>query len=268
VRVADVGGEEFSVENGFNLSVVFLLDLSDDYPHNNEESRMLRRNALASLAALAFCGIGSTLYAVKSAAGDRTVALTFDDGPHPELTPRLLDILEREKISATFFVIGSCAVHCPDIVRRAFGAGHEIGNHTWSHPVLTRVSLARAAEEISRTDALLNDLTGDVPNTIRPPYGAMNDRLSELALPRPLILWDVDTLDWRNRSASAIERAAITSDGGIVLLHDINPTTVKALPAIIRNFKSRGYRFVTISSYVVGSEKGDEAQYLKDLPMS
>ena len=211
---------------------------------------MLRRNALASLAALAFCGVGSTLHAAESAADDRTVALTFDDGPHPELTPRLLDILEREKVRATFFVIGSCAAYRPDIVRRAFAAGHEIGNHTWSHPVLTRVSLAQAAEEISRTDALLNDLTGDIPNTLRPPYGAMNDRLSELASPRPLMLWDVDTLDWKTRSTPAVERAATTSDGGIVLLHDIHPTTVEAVPAIIRSFKSRGYRFVTISSYV------------------
>lgn len=209
---------------------------------------MLRRSALASLAALAFCG--STLHAAESPAGDRTVALTFDDGPHPELTPKLLDILEREQIPATFFVIGSCAARSPDIVRRAFDAGHELGNHTWSHPVLTRVSLAQAAEEISRTDALLTDLTGDIPNTLRPPYGAMNDRLSELALPRPLMLWDVDTLDWKTRNTPAVERAATRSDGRIVLMHDIHPTTVEAVPAIIRNFKSRGYRFVTISSYV------------------
>jgi peptidoglycan/xylan/chitin deacetylase (PgdA/CDA1 family) len=209
---------------------------------------MLRRSALVSLAALAFCG--STLHAAESPAGDRTVALTFDDGPHPELTPKLLDILEREKISATFFVIGSCAARSPDIVRRAFDEGHELGNHTWSHPVLTRVSPAQAAEEISRTDALLTDLTGDIPNTLRPPYGAMNDRLSELALPRPLMLWDVDTLDWKTRNTPAVERAATRSDGGIVLLHDIHPTTIEAVPAIIRDFKSRGYRFVTISSYV------------------
>ena len=211
---------------------------------------MLRRNVLASLAALACSGIGSTLQAAESEAADRVVALTFDDGPHPELTPKLLDMLEREQVPATFFVIGSCAARSPDIVRRAFGAGHEIGNHTWSHPVLTRVPLAQAAEEISRTDALLNDLTGDVPNTLRPPYGAMNEGLSELALPRPLMLWDVDTLDWKTRNTPAVERAATTSDGGIVLMHDIHPTTVEAVPAVIRNFKSRGYRFVTISHYV------------------
>jgi peptidoglycan/xylan/chitin deacetylase (PgdA/CDA1 family) len=158
--------------------------------------------------------------------------------------------MESENIPATFFVIGSCASRCPDIVRRAFDSGHEIGNHTWSHPVLTCVSLARAAEEISQTDALLNDLTGEIPTTLRPPYGAMNDKLRELALPRPLMLWDVDTLDWRTRSTPMVERAAIRSAGGIVLLHDIHPTTVEAVPTIIRNFKSRGYRFVTISAYV------------------
>jgi peptidoglycan-N-acetylglucosamine deacetylase len=210
---------------------------------------MLRRNALASLAAVALCGVGSTAHAAERAADDRTVALTFDDGPHPELTPELLDILERENIPATFFVIGSCAARCPDIVCRAFDSGHEIGNHTWSHPVLTRLSLARAADEISQTDALLNDLTGAIPTTLRPPYGAINDELRELALPRPMMLWDVDTLDWRTRNTPAVERAATRSDGGIVLLHDIHPTTVEAVPTIIRNFKSRGYRFVTISAY-------------------
>jgi peptidoglycan/xylan/chitin deacetylase (PgdA/CDA1 family) len=211
---------------------------------------MLRRNVLASLAAVSLCGAASTARAAESITDDRIVALTFDDGPHPELTPRLLDMLEQENVHATFFVIGSCAARCPDIVRHAFEAGHEIGNHTWSHPVLTRVSATQAAEEISRTDVLLRSITGEIPNTLRPPYGAMNEKVKEVALPRPLLLWDVDTLDWRRRNTPAVERAATTSDGGIVLMHDIHPTTVEAVPAIIRDFKSRGYRFVTISAYV------------------
>src|SRR5580700_8778568 len=136
---------------------------------------MQRRHFLASLGAAALCAVGVPAAAETQNAVDRTVALTFDDGPHPELTPRLLDILAQEKICATFFVIGECAARSPEIVARAYGAGHEIGNHSWSHPFLTHIPLARAGEEISRTDALLHSITGEFPNAIRPPYGAMNE---------------------------------------------------------------------------------------------
>jgi peptidoglycan/xylan/chitin deacetylase (PgdA/CDA1 family) len=211
---------------------------------------MHRRRMLLSLGAAALCIAGPPAYAADDASGLRYVALTFDDGPHPTLTPMLLDMLERERVRATFYMIGSCAAGSPDIVRRAFEAGHEIGNHSWSHPDLTRIPLARAAEEIARTDALLESITGEQPNTVRPPYGARNSRVEALAEPRPMMLWDVDTNDWRTRNTASVERAAIRSDGGIVLMHDIHPTTVAAVPAIILDFKSRGFSFVTVSDCV------------------
>jgi peptidoglycan/xylan/chitin deacetylase (PgdA/CDA1 family) len=218
---------------------------------------MQRRHLLASLAAIAICGAGPPAAAETEDRSDRTVALTFDDGPHPELTPRLLDMLAQEKICASFFVIGSCAARSPEIVARAYGAGHEIGNHSWSHPFLTHISLASAGEEISRTDALLHSITGEFPNAIRPPYGAMNEALETLALPRPMLLWDVDTNDWRSRNTPAVEHAAAASNGGIVLMHDIHPTTIEAVPAIICDFKSRGFRFVTISNYIAWNVTND-----------
>ena len=202
------------------------------------------------LGAAALCGGGFSARAAADEPRRSRVALTFDDGPHPELTPRLLDMLERERVSATFYVVGEWAARRPDIVARAFAAGHEIGNHSWSHPFLTRLPLAGAAEEISRTDALLLSITGEFPNTLRPPYGDMNASLSRLALPRPLMLWNVDTNDWLTRSTPAVERAAARSGGGIVLMHDIHPTTVRAVPAVIADFKARGFRFVTVSDYV------------------
>jgi peptidoglycan/xylan/chitin deacetylase (PgdA/CDA1 family) len=202
------------------------------------------------LGAVALSSTGLPANAAEDDAEDRLVALTFDDGPHPQLTPRLLDMLEQEGVNATFYVVGSCASRCPEIVHRAFEGGNEIGNHSWSHPFLTRISLSLAAEEISRTDALLQSITGQVPNTVRPPYGAMSESVRALAMPRPMMLWDVDTNDWRTLNTYYVERAAIKSQGRIVLMHDIHPTTVAAVPTIIRDFKSRGFRFVTVSGYL------------------
>jgi peptidoglycan-N-acetylglucosamine deacetylase len=218
---------------------------------------MQRRNLLMLLGAAMLCAPGLPARA-SSGEDERVVALTFDDGPHPVLTPPLLDILQYEQVPATFYVVGSCASRYPDIVRRAYDSGHEIGNHSWSHPFLTRISLARAADEIARTDELLRSINGAMPNTLRPPYGAMDRRVEGLANPRPMILWDVDTYDWRSRYTPAVERAAIRSNGGIVLMHDIHASTVGAVPAVIRHFKERGYRFATVSSYLTG--------YYRELP--
>jgi peptidoglycan/xylan/chitin deacetylase (PgdA/CDA1 family) len=219
---------------------------------------MQRRNLLMLLGAGMLCGAGLPARASEGSEDERVVALTFDDGPHPVLTPWLLDILQYEQVPATFYVLGSCASRYPDIVRRAYDSGHEIGNHSWSHPFLTRISLARAADEIARTDELLRSINGAMPNTLRPPYGAMDRRVEGLANPRPMILWDVDTYDRRSRYTPAVERAAIRSNGGIVLMHDIHASTVGAVPAVIRHFKERGYRFETVSSYLTG--------YYRELP--
>jgi peptidoglycan/xylan/chitin deacetylase (PgdA/CDA1 family) len=209
-----------------------------------------RRRLMLSLSALAMCGATRAAWAQAEDAPPPHVALTFDDGPHPEQTPRLLEILDREQVTATFYVIGSCAERCPDVVRQVFLAGHDIGNHSWSHPVLTRLSSEAVGTEISRTDDLLIAINGERPNTIRAPYGATNDEVRAVALPRSMMLWDVDTNDWRSRNTESVTREAVSRRGGVVLMHDIYPTTVAAVPAIIREYKARGFRFVTMSSYV------------------
>src|SRR5260221_4154293 len=189
---------------------------------------MQRRNLLMLLGAAALSGAGLPARASSAGVDERIVALTFDDGPHPVLTPWLLDILQSEQVPATFYVVGSCAYRYPDIVRRAYDSGHEIGNHSWSHPFLTRISLSRAADEIGRTDELLRSINGAVPNTVRPPYGAMDRPVEGLANPRPMILWDVDTYDWRSRYTPAVERAAIRSNGGRRLMQTIHPPPLAA----------------------------------------
>jgi peptidoglycan/xylan/chitin deacetylase (PgdA/CDA1 family) len=207
---------------------------------------------MLSLSALAMCGAVRPAWAQADDTPPPHVALTFDDGPHPEQTPWLLDILDREQVSATFYVIGSSVERCPDVVRQAFLAGHDIGNHSWSHPVLTRLSSEAVEVEIARTDDLLIAINGDRPNTIRAPYGAANDAVRAVAWPRSMMLWDVDTNDWRSRNTDSVAREAVSRRGGVVLMHDIYPTTVAAVPAIIREYKARGFRFVTMSRYVVG----------------
>jgi len=178
----------------------------------------------------------------------KCVALTFDDGPDNNLTPRLLTILRENHILATFYVLGSRVVASPNIIRDMQRDGHEIGNHTWGHPDLTKLSSDAITREIERTDQALRVITGETPRTIRPPYGAINQRVRR-SFNRPFVLWDVDTLDWLHRSVSWIVNS-VTSQvrpGSIVLMHDIHPTTIAAVPLIIKQLMASGYVFATVS---------------------
>jgi peptidoglycan-N-acetylglucosamine deacetylase len=177
------------------------------------------------------------------------IALTFDDGPHPVLTPRLLSILSSEGVKGTFYLVGSRVVKWQGLVRQIYDAGNEVGNHSWDHALLTRLSSQSALSEIKRTDAAIESVIGIEPKTIRPPYGAKDLRMVSLFLPRQLILWNIDTLDWLHRVPRYIEKEA-TSGTGIVLMHDIHSTTIDAVPAIIHDLKIKGARFVTVSEYI------------------
>lgn len=180
------------------------------------------------------------------------VALTFDDGPDPALTPRLLDILAQEGVKATFYVVGRRVAEHPGIVQRAFREGHEIGNHSWSHPVLTQLSNAQVQAEFAKTDAAIEAATGTKPATVRAPYGSQSNRIAQIAA-RPMVLWDTDTLDWLYRNSARVTRVAdATGAGTIVLMHDVHPTTITAAPALIRGLKERGFRFVTVSDFLSG----------------
>ncbi|MEV5891860.1 polysaccharide deacetylase family protein [Nonomuraea fuscirosea] len=182
----------------------------------------------------------------------KCVALTFDDGPG-RYTDALLRHLANYRARATFFVVGQNVAASPGIVRRTYAAGHEIGSHTWSHPDLTKLSAARVRSQLARTDQAIKAVIGVRPKLVRPPYGAFNATV-RLQTRRPIVMWSLDTLDWRLRDSAKVARRALKSvcPGSVILFHDIHPSTVRAMPRILRTLSKRGYRFVTVSQLYRG----------------
>ncbi|WP_328807728.1 polysaccharide deacetylase family protein [Nonomuraea antri] len=181
----------------------------------------------------------------------KCVALTFDDGPN-EQTARLLDILSRRDVKATFFVLGQMVAADPGgrLTRRIVEDGHELGNHSWSHPTLTGLSQEALHRELKGTGDLVEKITGVRMRLMRPPYGATNDAVAEASRQQGMaqILWTVDTLDWLNRSAGVVaQRGGEAKPGSIVLLHDIHASSVDAVPAMLDTLARKGYTFVTVS---------------------
>ena len=184
-----------------------------------------------------------------------TIAMTFDDGPHPKLTPILLDILRVRKMRATFYLIGRSVVTWPDIVKRIADEGHEIGNHTWSHPNMATLGDAAMFAEIDRTNEAIYKITGRPPVTFRPPYGAFTLRQRKLlfaARGMPTVLWSVDPLDWRRPGADVVTSRILeqSSPGAIILSHDIHSATVQAMPDTFDGLTERGMTFSSLSQMV------------------
>lgn len=183
------------------------------------------------------------------------IALTFDDGPSATLTPRLLDILKEKGVKATFFVVGENAQSHPEILARAVAEGHEIGNHSWSHPQLSKVSEARLQEEIGNTSNAIFKATGKTPSLLRPPYGAVNAHVRQVIQDQygmKIIFWSVDPLDWKRPGSSAVSQRILanTKAGSIILSHDIHAGTVDAMPTTIDALLAKGYHFVTVSELI------------------
>lgn len=180
--------------------------------------------------------------------GKMLVALTFDDGPSPETTPRLLDTLKEKSVLATFFMLGTRAASNPDLVRRAKTEGHEIGSHTMYHQNLILLPADAVQNDLTAAKTTMADITGKEPSLIRPPYGNYNDVVSNL-VGTPMIIWSVDTLDWQNKNTGSIVATTMSEihDGAIILMHDIYPSSVDAVPILIDTLRQNGYEFVTIS---------------------
>lgn len=183
------------------------------------------------------------------------IAMTFDDGPHPVLTPKLLDLLKAHGIKATFFLIGQNAAKYPDIVRRIVAEGHEIGNHTWSHPQLTKLAPGELHDEITKTSDVLATITGHPPALMRPPYGATSPLINQWLAREfgmKVIIWSVDPLDWRYHDSAHVESVILaeTKPGAIILSHDIHATTVAAMPETLDVLLAKGYKFVTVSELI------------------
>ncbi len=180
------------------------------------------------------------------------IALTFDDGPHEKLTPRLLDLLAQHHIHATFFVVGENAAQYPEILQRAVREGHEIGNHSWSHPNFAKMSEEAVRSQVKRTGDAITSATGVRPTLLRPPYGAITPRQKHWLhddLDYEIILWDVDPLDWKNPGPSVVTNRILkeTRAGSIVLSHDIHAQTIEAMPETLRELEEKGFKFVTVS---------------------
>jgi len=186
------------------------------------------------------------------------IALTFDDGPHPEHTPEILAILEEYGITATFFMIGENVGYYPETARQVIEAGHEIGNHTYTHPRLKQFTDAALTHEILSTEAALYELGECRPHLFRPPEGICSERVASLAdrYDYTVVLWTVDTLDWAHTPSEKIAENVITNirPGGIILCHDyiVNGSpTPDALRMFIPKLLEAGYKFVTVSELLV-----------------
>jgi len=188
------------------------------------------------------------------------VAITYDDGPVPGSTERLLDILKRKGVHATFFVVGRNANANPQVLRRIRDEGHTIGNHSYSHPDLARQSDGAIAAQMDDTDAALQKQAGLDPHWMRPPYGSHDPRVASTAGARGMALavWDVDTADWQHRNPATTCKRAVDGarEGSIILMHDIHQPTVDAAECVIDGLRAKGLNPVGLDEMIKRPEAG------------
>ena len=190
----------------------------------------------------------------KGDSNKKKIALTFDDGPSKANTEAILSVLREYGIQATFFVIGENAEKDPDRIRRIYDEGHEIGNHTYSHAYISKVSGQTLLEEIQKTEEILEKITGEKPRVFRPPGGFYNDASLSLvdSLGYRCVLWSVDTEDWRMPKSDTVVSLVVenATSGDIILFHDLEDKrlpTAEALKKILPSLVESGYEFVTVS---------------------
>ncbi len=202
--------------------------------------------------------ISSMNYPISSGNKARPeIALTFDDGPNPSYTPQVLAVLQRFGIQATFFDIGYLVKDYPALVQQEYSAGHIVGQHSWSHPDLTRLSVSNVRFQLATASDAIQSAIGRQPAFFRPPYGAVNSTVMQQAkaLNLSAILWNDDPRDWSLPGVNVIIQRAVgeAHNGTIILMHDgggNRSQTIAALPTIITTLQSRGFRFVTMQQLV------------------
>jgi len=189
------------------------------------------------------------------------IALTFDDGPHPTNTPRLLDLLRQRNVKATFYVIATNVKRYPEIMRRIIAEGHEVGNHTVTHGNLAKMPDERVRQELRGCHEAIIAATGAAPKTMRPPYGAITS--AQKAWVRrefgyPSILWSVDPEDWKKPGSSVVSSRLVSgaTPGGILLVHDIHAPTIDAMPSTLDQLLGKGYQFVTVTQLIAMDGRG------------
>ncbi|MCM2986482.1 polysaccharide deacetylase family protein [Bacillus safensis] len=178
----------------------------------------------------------------------KAIALTFDDGPNPATTTKILDALKKNKGHATFFVLGSRVQYYPGMLADILKGGNEIGNHSYNHPLLTRLSLDEAVKQVKDTQQLIEKASGYTPTHFRPPYGGTNQDINH-AIGMKVTLWDVDPEDWKIRNSQQITNRVLShaADGRTVLMHDIYESSAQAAVKIIHELTKQGYQLVTVS---------------------
>jgi peptidoglycan/xylan/chitin deacetylase (PgdA/CDA1 family) len=190
----------------------------------------------------------------------KCIALTYDDGPDPTTTPQLLDVLGRENVTATMFLIGKNAQAHPELVIRERDLGLQIGNHTMTHPTLSKQPAEVVTDELTQTQTVLSTITGVTPTVMRPPYAARNATTDEISgqLGLAVVTWDSSPVDWENKDASTIHALTVqgASPGAIILMHDTHQWTVDAAAPIIADLKAQGYTFVTVSQLLGATTPG------------
>ncbi len=188
--------------------------------------------------------------------GQNNVALTFDDGPNPNHTEKILNILKKYKIKATFFVLGSFAERYPEIIKKIYNQGHTIANHTMSHPMLTRVNQKQLEYQILETNKIIKKITGHTPTCIRPPYGMTNHHIHKYikSIGMVSINWDLNSFDYKKLGSNKLAHWVLkkSQPGYVILMHDgggDRKQTIKALPIIIEGFQKRGMGFAKICEF-------------------
>lgn len=182
----------------------------------------------------------------------KIVALTFDDGPHPVYTRKLLDGLRERGVRASFFLIGKNIDGNEALVLRMKEDGHLIGNHSQEHAQLTKEDVRTACEQINSTNRKIFEITGAMPSCIRPPFGSWSDELDS-CVSMPVVLWDIDTLDWKTKDTDRIVQHVLKNveNGSIILMHDVYETSVEAALEIVDLLQQRGYTFVTADELMI-----------------
>src|SRR6201997_173368 len=196
------------------------------------------------------------------------IAMTFDDGPHATNTPKLLEMAADRHIKLTFFVLGECVEQNPDVLRQEVAEGHEIGNHSWSHPNLAKLSDEAVRSQLRRTEDLIFKTAGIKPKLMRPPYGELTKRQRILVnheFGYKVILWDVDPLDWKRPGPNVVAQRIVAGarPGSIILSHDIHPPTIAAMPQVFDALLAKGFKFVTVSELLAMDKGGARPEVVK-----
>lgn len=182
----------------------------------------------------------------------KQIAITFDDGPNPDYTMKLLKGLKKRGVKATFFVLGEEVERYPDILKATYDDGHMIGVHSYQHVNFGQIGDAAALEQVEKTQQAIYDVTGEYTGYIRPPYGCWKKELDQ-ELPMIEVLWDIDPLDLATKDADTVVQRVLQKipNGSIILLHDASESSVSAAFTIIDTLQKQGYEFVTVEELML-----------------